>query len=70
MLLAKQTYQVADIAAVPTHDDRLRIATIELAGARTVLGVPMLKDDDMVGCSLHPGGGPPHRLTMGPSSNN
>ena len=50
MLQAKQTYQVADIAAVPTHDDKLRIATIELAGARTVLGVPMLKDDDMVGC--------------------
>ena len=29
--------------------DKLRIATIELAGARTLLGVPMLKDDDMVG---------------------
>ena len=49
MLETKQTYQVADIAAAPTHDDKLRIATIELAGARTVLGVPMLKDDDMVG---------------------
>jgi GAF domain-containing protein len=49
MLETKQTYQVADIAAAPTHGDKLRIATIELAGARTVLGVPMLKDDDMVG---------------------
>src|SRR5262249_4212951 len=50
MLQAKQTYQVADIAAAATHGDKLRIATIQLAGARTVLGVPMLKDGDMVGC--------------------
>jgi GAF domain-containing protein len=49
MLQTKQTYQVADIAAAPTHGDKLRIATIELAGARTVLGVPMLKDDQMAG---------------------
>jgi signal transduction histidine kinase len=49
MLQTKQTYQVADLVAAPTHGDKLRIATIELAGARTVLGVPMLKDDDMVG---------------------
>jgi len=49
MLQTKQTYQVADIAAAPTHRDKLRIATIELAGARTVLGVPMLKDNDIVG---------------------
>ena len=49
MLQTKQTYQVADIAAAPTHGDKLRIATIELAGARTVLGVPMLKDGEMVG---------------------
>ena len=50
MLQDRQTYQVADIAAVPTHGDKLREATIKLAGARTVLGVPMLKDGDMVGC--------------------
>ena len=45
----KQSYQVADIAAQPTHKDKLRVATIELAGARTVLGVPMLKDGEVVG---------------------
>ncbi len=45
----KQSYQVADIAAQPTHNDKLRVATIELAGARTVLGVPMLKDGEVVG---------------------
>ena len=52
MLESKATYQVADIAAVATHGDKLRVATIELAGARTVLGVPMLKDDEMVGCVI------------------
>ena len=45
----KQTYQVADVKAQPTHNDKLRVATIELAGARTVLGVPMLKDGKVVG---------------------
>ena len=52
MFQAKQTYQVADIAAEPTYGDKLRIATIELARAHTVVGVPMLKDGDMVGCII------------------
>ena len=37
------------MAAQPTHNDKLRVATIDLAGARTVLGVPMLKDGKVVG---------------------
>jgi GAF domain-containing protein len=45
----RQTYQVADVAAQSTHNDKLRVATIDLAGARTVLGVPMLKDGKVVG---------------------
>jgi two-component system, NtrC family, sensor kinase len=45
----KRTYQVADLTAQPTHDDKLRVATIELAGARTLLGVPMLKDSEVIG---------------------
>ncbi|MGN6747554.1 MAG: GAF domain-containing protein [Xanthobacteraceae bacterium] len=45
----KQVYQIADVTAAPTFDDKLRIATIELAGARTLIGVPMLKDDEVIG---------------------
>ena len=41
--------QVDDIRAAPTFDDKMRIATIELAGARTLLVVPMLKDGDVIG---------------------
>jgi len=44
-----QTYQVADVAAQPTHNDKLRVAAIDLAGARTILGVPMLTDGKVVG---------------------
>ena len=45
----KQVYQVADVAAAATFGDKLRIATIELAGARTLIGVPMLKDNEVIG---------------------
>src|SRR5205823_10910159 len=41
--------EVADIAAEPTHDDALRVATIELAGARTLVGVPMLAEGEVIG---------------------
>ena len=46
---SKEVFQLADIAALPTHGDKLRQATINLAGARTLIGVPMLKDNEMVG---------------------
>ena len=49
LIRTKQTYQVADLAVAPTHGDKLRVATIELAGARTLIGVPMLKDDQVIG---------------------
>ena len=45
----KQTFQIADIAVEPSHTDRMRQATIELADARTLIGVPMLKDDEVIG---------------------
>ena len=45
----KQSYQVADIADEPTHRDKLRVATIELARARSLIGVPLLRDDEVIG---------------------
>jgi GAF domain-containing protein len=40
---------LADIKGMPTYDNKMRIATIELAGARTLIGVPMLRDNEVVG---------------------
>jgi len=49
LIRTKETYQVADITAEPTHDDELRIATMELSGARTLVGVPMLAEGEVIG---------------------
>ncbi len=49
ILKTKQVSQVDDIRAAPTFGDKTRIATIELAGARTLLVVPMLKDGEVIG---------------------
>jgi two-component system NtrC family sensor kinase len=49
VLRTKEALQVADIAAVPTHGDKARQALIDLAGARTLIGVPMLKDNEVIG---------------------
>jgi GAF domain-containing protein len=49
ILQTKQTLQVADVTSAPNYGDKLRIATIELAGARTLIVVPMLKDRDVIG---------------------
>jgi len=48
----KKHYHLLDLAAVATSGDKLREATINLAGARTLIGVPMLKDDDVVGAII------------------
>jgi GAF domain-containing protein len=46
----KQPVQIADIRAEPAYaNDPQRLAILELAGARTMLAVPMLKEDDVVG---------------------
>jgi GAF domain-containing protein len=46
----RQPVQVADIQAEPAYtNDPQRFAILKLAGARTVLSVPMLKDDRAVG---------------------
>ena len=49
LIKTKEFFQVTDIAAAPTHGDNLRQATIDLAGARTLIVVPMLKDNEVVG---------------------
>ena len=49
LVFTKQTYQVADIAAEPTYQDKLRVATIELAHARSLIGVPLLRDGEVIG---------------------
>jgi two-component system, NtrC family, sensor kinase len=46
----KQPVQIADIRAEPAYaNDPQRLAFLELAGARTILAVPMLKEDEVVG---------------------
>ena len=49
LVRTKETYHLADISAVPTHGEKLREATITLAGARTLVGLPMLKDNEVIG---------------------
>ena len=49
ILETKRAIQVADIKTALTYADRMRTATIELAGARTLIGVPMVKDDELIG---------------------
>ena len=46
----KQVVQVEDVRADPAYtSDPTRSPLLELAGARTMLNVPMLKEDDLVG---------------------
>ena len=49
LLRMKQLFHLADITALPTYGDKLREATIKLAGARSLVGVPMTKDDEVIG---------------------
>jgi GAF domain-containing protein len=49
LMRVKKTFHLADVAALPTYGDKLREATINLAGARTLAGVPMLKDNEVIG---------------------
>src|SRR5262249_13052840 len=47
----KQVAQVVDIKAMQSYMDRdpFVVSAVELAGYRTVLSVPMLKDDELIG---------------------
>ena len=50
LLETKKTYQVPDTTVEPAHNDQLRLATIELARARTLVGVPLLEENEVIGC--------------------
>jgi adenylate cyclase len=55
MVATKSVVQVADLQAEPTYMERSDlqvVASVELAGARTVLCVPMLKEDELIGAIL------------------
>jgi hypothetical protein len=47
----KQVAQVADITATRPYieSDPFAVAAVELAGYRTVVSVPMLKEDELIG---------------------
>src|SRR5262249_2408958 len=50
----KQVFQIPDIKADPAYaeGEPLRVAIVEIAGARTLLGVPMLKEGQLVGAII------------------
>src|SRR5262249_34463080 len=50
----KQVVQIPDIKAAPAYaeGEPLRVATVEIAGARTLLGVPMFKESQLVGAII------------------
>jgi signal transduction histidine kinase/putative methionine-R-sulfoxide reductase with GAF domain len=49
--ITKQVVQIADIKTIPSYMEGHRFvrAAVDLAGYRTVLAVPMLKDDELIG---------------------
>ena len=49
MVRTKKVFQTADVAAVTERRDKMRQALIDHAGARTLIGVPMLKNGEVVG---------------------
>jgi transcriptional regulator with GAF, ATPase, and Fis domain len=49
ILETKRLIHIADIKTEPTFKDKMRIATIELANGRSLVGVPLLKENEVVG---------------------
>ena len=46
---SREAVQIDDISKAPTYGMRMRIATIKIAKGRTLVVVPMLKDNEVVG---------------------
>ena len=50
VLETKRPAQIADVQAEPAYyEDPSRVNFLKLAGARTVVAVPMLREDELVG---------------------
>ena len=49
VLQSKQPIHILDVTAEQGYSQRERVATVELAGARTLVAVPMLKEGEFVG---------------------
>jgi GAF domain-containing protein len=49
MIRTKQSFQILDVAAEPTRGDKTREALAKFTRARTLIGVPMLKDGEVIG---------------------
>jgi hypothetical protein len=45
----KEVVRIDDVSTAPTYGMRMRIATIKIAKARSLVGVPMLRDNEVVG---------------------
>src|SRR5215467_218175 len=45
----REVVQIEDISKAPTHGMSMRVATIRLAKARSQVGVPMIRDDELIG---------------------
>jgi two-component system, NtrC family, sensor kinase len=50
ILSTRRPIHIEDIASAATFKDKMRTAAIELAKACSLVGVPMLKDGEVVGC--------------------
>jgi GAF domain-containing protein len=48
----KELYHHADMTTLTTYGDKLREATIHLAGARTLIALPMLKNNEVIGATV------------------
>ena len=47
--VSREVVQLEDIRKAPTHGMKMRLATIRLAKARSLVGVPMLKENELIG---------------------
>jgi GAF domain-containing protein len=54
LVVTKQVIHVPDVAALPAYKERdpQIVEAVELGGIRTCLGVPMLKENDLIGALL------------------